>query len=293
VHRRPTAPRVALATGAEWPDLDEDSAPLVPALRERGIDVALPVWRDPEVEWERFDAVVVRSVWDYFDHQEEFVAWAERVGAVTRLLNTPEVLTWNSHKSYLRDLESKGVPVVDTVWAARGEHVDLAETLRTHGWHDAVFKPAVGGGAEGLVRVDGSAEASAAQPTLDLELTRGDVLIQPLLPSIEHEGELSLFFAGGEHTHTIRKRPKAGDIRVQPEWGGIPDVVEAPQEAVAVAARAVAGAPAELLYARVDLVRALDGTLRLIELEVIEPRLFLTLAPHATRRFADAIQEWI
>ena len=231
----------------------------------------------------------MRSVWDYFDRAREFTDWVRRVGRLTRVLNPPEVLLWNAHKGYLQDLGEQGVPVVDTHWAAQGEQVDLAATLAGRGWDDAIFKPAVAGGAEGLVRVRGAQEAREAQPRLDAHLREGDVLVQPFLPAIETEGELSLFFAAGEPTHTIRKRPKAGDIRVQPEWGGTPDVVEAPADAVAVARAALAGAPAELLYARVDLVRAPDATLRLIELEVIEPRLFLRLAPHATARFADAI----
>lgn len=290
MNRRPTAPTVALATGAEWPDLDEDSAPLVPALRERGIDVSIPVWSDPGVDWGAFDAVVVRSTWDYFDRQDEFVAWARRVGSVTRLANPAEVLVWNSHKSYLRDLAAAGVPVVDTIWAARGEQLDLAAALDERGWHDAVFKPAVGGGSEGLVRVHARDGIADAQQLLDAQLRGGDVLIQPLLPSIQEEGELSLFFAGGEHTHTVRKVPKGGDIRSQPEFGGSSECVDAAADALDVAGRAIAGAPGELLYARVDLVRAPDATLRLIELEVIEPRLFLTLAPQATPRFADAIR---
>ena len=282
-------PLLAFATGADWPDLDEDSAPLLPALRERGIDVELPVWTDPGVDWGRYDAIVVRSVWDYFDHAPAFAAWIDRVEAAAPVFNPPAILRWNAHKGYLRDLARRGVPTVDTLWADRGSRLDLAQALAEHGWDDAIFKPAVGGGAEGLGRVRGPAEARAAQPQVDELLGRGDVLVQPFLPSIETEGELSLFFAAGEPTHTIRKRPKAGDIRVQPEWGGTPDVVEAPQEALAVARTALGSAPGELLYARVDLVRATDGTLRLIELEVIEPRLFLRMAPHATPRYADAI----
>jgi glutathione synthase/RimK-type ligase-like ATP-grasp enzyme len=282
-------PLIALATGADWPDLDEDSAPLVPALRERGIDVELPVWTDAAVAWERYDAIIVRSVWDYFDRAQEFAAWIDRIEGAASVFNPPSVLRWNAHKAYLRDLDERGVAVVDTLWADEGTRLDLAGALADHGWDDAIFKPAVAGGAEGLVRVRSADEAQAAQPQLDAQLREGDVLVQPFLPSIETEGELSLFFAAGEHTHTIRKRPKAGDIRVQPEWGGTPDVVAAPPDAVDVARAATQHAPDELLYARVDLVRAGDGSLRLIELEVIEPRLFLRMAPEATARYADAI----
>ena len=247
------------------------------------------MWTDPAVDWSSFDAIVVRSVWDYFDRAEEFAAWIDRVEAAAPVFNPPAVLRWNAHKAYLRDLGERGVPVVDTLWAVAGTGLDLASALAERGWQDAIFKPAVAGGAEGLVRVRTEDEARTAQAQLDEQLRAGDVLVQPFLPSIETEGELSLFFAAGELTHTVRKRPKQGDIRVQPEWGGTPDVVEAPPEAVKVASLATQHAPGELLYARADLVRASDGSLRLIELEVIEPRLFLRMVPHATARYADAI----
>ena len=247
------------------------------------------MWTDPSVDWHGFDAIVVRSVWDYFDRADEFAAWIDRAEAAAPVFNPPVVLRWNAHKGYLRDLGERGVPVVDTLWAAQGTALDLPAALAERGWQDAIFKPAVAGGAEGLVRVRGADEARAAQPQLDEHLRADDVLVQPFLPSIETDGELSLFFAAGELTHTIRKRPKRGDIRVQPEWGGTPEVVQAPPEAAEVAGLATRHAPGELLYARVDLVRAPDGSLRLIELEVIEPRLFLRMAPEATARFADAI----
>jgi glutathione synthase/RimK-type ligase-like ATP-grasp enzyme len=132
-------------------------------------------------------------------------------------------------------------------------------------------------------------EARAAQPLLDEQLASGDVLIQPFLPSIVDYGELSLLYFGGELSHAVLKRAKPGDIRVQPSHGGLPELVEPPSDAIEVAESVLAAVDADLLYARVDLVRGLDGTLRLIELEAIEPRLFIEQDPPASARFADAL----
>jgi glutathione synthase/RimK-type ligase-like ATP-grasp enzyme len=265
-------PTVALATAEDWPDLDEDSAPLIPALAERGVDARPVLWTDDAVDWTAFDVVVIRSVWDYFLRYERFLAWVASLPA-ERTWNPPHLVRWNTHKSYLRDLEARGVPVVDTVWVPPGETAAVP-------FEDAIVKPAVAGGAEGLERRRRGDAVSAA----DQEL-----LVQPFLPSIVSEGEVSLFYAAGELTHTVRKVPRRGDIRVQPEWGGSRALEEPEPEAVAVADHLFAKLAQPVLLGRVDLVRAPDGTLRVIELEIIEPRLFLTLAPGAVPAYADAI----
>lgn len=266
-----TGPAIAVATSAALPGLDPDSVPLLAALRDRGVDARPTVWNDPAVDWSGFDAVLVRSTWDYFDRFGEFLAWVEHVPVP--MFNPPEVVTWNAHKGYLRDLAERGVPVVETVWLATGEGTEVP-------WREAIVKPAVAGSAKGLRR-------AAAGERVDA--LHDDLLVQPFLPSIREEGELSLLYAAGELTHAVRKTPRPGDIRVQTEWGGSTAAVEPGAEALAVAEAALAAVDGDLLYARVDLVRAPDGTLRLIELELIEPSLFLLGNPAATDRFADAL----
>ena len=267
--------RIALATSQDFPFLDRDSQLLIPALEAEGVDPLPTIWSDATVDWSAFDAVVIRSTWDYFEREAEFLAWVERAGAqAQRFLNPPHLVRWNAHKSYLRDLAEQGVPVVDTQWLAAGETVTVA--------HEAgIVKPAVSGAALGLERVSGG-------DTITAEV---DLLIQPFLRSIVDEGELSLFYAGGRFSHMVRKVPARGDIRVQPEYGS--DVrLEQPSAQARDAADAVLDAVDggwELPYARVDLVRAGDGTLRLIELEMIEPQLYLRWAPGAAERFATAI----
>jgi glutathione synthase/RimK-type ligase-like ATP-grasp enzyme len=281
---------IALATSADHPGLEPDSQLLLPALARRGIDARPVVWTEPGVEWSAFDAVVVRSTWDYFKRTEEWFAWLDRVEATgVPFLNPIDVVRWNSHKGYLSELASRGVPVVETLDAPRGVELDLARAIRERGWSDAIFKPAVAGAALGLVRVRGADEARDAQAALDRQLAEGDVLVQPFLPSIVEYGELSLLYFGGELSHTVIKRAKPGDIRVQPSHGGLPELVDPPAQAVATAEAVLDAVDAELLYARVDLVRGDDGTLRLIELEAIEPLLFIAQDRSAAARFADAL----
>jgi glutathione synthase/RimK-type ligase-like ATP-grasp enzyme len=281
---------VAVATAEPVPEPDDELPVILGALGNAGIDARRVAWTDGDADWASFDGVLIRSTWDYFDRRDEFVAWAERVDAVTKLWNPAPLIAWNSHKRYLEQLEDSGVPVVDTVWGDAGGTLDLRQALADRGWSDAVFKPAIAGGADGLVRVRSPEEAEAAQPELDRQLAAGDVLVQPFLPSIVEEGELSLLFFGGELSHTLRKRAKSGDIRVQPVHGGTWAREEPSDEARAVADATFAALDHEWLYARVDLVRALDGTLRLIELEVIEPYLFLADEPEAAGRLARAVE---
>lgn len=283
------APRVALATSAALPDLEPDSRVLMPAIAAHGIDIEPAIWTDHGIDWASYDMVVIRNTWDYFDRPDEFDAWVTRVDGLTSLWNPARVVRWNAHKRYLSELGSRGIPVVETLELDRGSSADLPALMREHGWDDAIFKPAVSGGALGLVRVRGEEEARTAQAELDTQLAEADVLLQPFLPAIVEEGELSLLYMGGELSHTVLKRPAHGDIRVQDEWGGVAAAVPAPDEALELAGRVLDAVPEELLYARVDLVRGLDGTLRLIELEAIEPSLFFGMHPPAAARLAGAI----
>ena len=275
-------PTVGLATSEQFADLIPDDRPLAAVLEDAGVAAVPAVWTDDAVDWAAFDLVLIRTTWDYFDRREEFVVWAERVARAVPLWNPAEVVRWNTHKTYLRDLEARGAPVVPTVWAHEGE---LAPVLEERGWDDAVVKPAVGVGARGMLRV---APGEGEEHFRGL-LARGHVLVQPFLPSIEHGGELSVVWIDGAVSHAVRKRPAAGDIRVQPEYGATVDPVELDPDEGDVVERVLAAACRPLLYARVDLVRDAAGAPRLIELEAVEPRLFLEAVPGAAERLAAAV----
>lgn len=280
---------IALVTGGALPELATAAdAPLVDALTQRGVEVSRPRWDDIDVVWSGFDAAVVRTTWDYAPRRNDFVAWAVAASAATRLWNPADVLRWNTHKSYLLELEERGAPVVPTAWLGRGDRIALADVLDHRGWKTAIVKPAVGASSHGLFRVDAAAIGSA-QAQLDRLLAEGDALVQPYLDAIEHTGELSVVIVDGEVSHAVRKRPASGDFRVQPSLGGTAERAEPDRPTQALARWVVEATGVELLLARIDLIPDATGALQLVELEATEPNLYLSAVPDAAGQVADAI----
>lgn len=278
-------PRIAIATCAGYDDLKVDDDLLRKALEERGAEAAAVVWDAENADWSSFDLCLVRSTWDYHEKYDRFLDWTRRVAAVTALRNPVEVVAWNSDKTYLRQLGERGVRIVPTAWVNRGAGADLEQVLAEREWDEAVAKPVVDLGAKNLRRVR-RGEGSQA---LEEVLRRHDAMVQPFLPSLEDEGELSLIFIAGELTHAVRKRPAAGDFRVQSIWGGTVAPAEPEATQVELAQQALGQLDEVPLYARVDLVTDLDDEPCLIELELIEPNLYLSTHPGAADRLADAV----
>jgi glutathione synthase/RimK-type ligase-like ATP-grasp enzyme len=287
-----TAPRVLLATARELPRPVHENTLLLDALAARGVGAALVPW-DGDADWEAADVVVVRTPWDYPGRAREFLAWADRVDAVTRLANPARVLRWNSHKQYLLELAEAGVPTVPTrVVRAGARTAEQRAALR--GLGEVVVKPGVGSGARGALR--GPAGSPAVVEHLEQLATHSDVLVQPYVPAVA-DGELSVLHLGGHYSHAVCKLPATGDYRVQGHHGGSVRRHEATPDERAAADRALAAVPGgdELLYARVDLVRGAPVTaenpagLQLMELELIEPELFLGSSDGAADRYAEEI----
>lgn len=279
---------VLLATAAhlDFADARADEDALIALLADRGISAAHAVWDDPSSAWDAARLVVVRTTWDYTARLPEFLAWAEKVAGVTRLENPIAVLRWNTHKGYLAELEARGVPVVATAWAQQDGPIDLAAVMATRGWDAAVVKPAVSAGARGTITVGAAPRAvgiEAAQAHLATLVSVGDAMVQQYLPAIV-DGEVSVLFVDGHATHAVRKWPAGGDFRVQVQFGGGVEALPLAAAPVAVAAAALAATRTRTLYARVDLVGGL-----VIEVELVEPALFLADAPDAAARMADAI----
>ena len=279
--------RIALATAADQVPSDQDDAPLLAALAGAGHDAELVPWDDPAVTWEAFDAVLIRTTWDYHTRREAFVAWAADVEASTRLFNAAEVVRWNTHKGYLLELEERGAPIVPTAWLARGDRVDLAALAAARGWREVVLKPAVGAGGAGIARVlpqDG-------QATLDALSAIGDAMVQPYVSTIATAGELSVILFDGEVSHAVRKIPAAGGLLVQIEHGGTYEPLpEVPADAAALARWVVEAAGHDLLFARVDLLVDEVGSWLVNELEVTEPGLFMHLVEGAADRLVAAVE---
>ena len=273
---------LALATCATVPAWEVDDHPFHAALAARGIDARQIIWDDQGADWTAFDAVLIRTTWDYQEKQAAFVAWAE--GLRVPLYNPPDIVRWNTHKSYLRDLEARGVPIIPTEWLDRGTAPDIASLCGRRGWRRAFLKPCVGATARETLRFeagDPAAEAHARRL-----LVNEDLMLQPYLERVETDGELSAIFIDGELTHAVRKVPVAGDFRVQDDFGAKDYAIEFPDSALA--RRAVDAVGRKLLYARADFLVADDG-LKLTELELIEPSLFFRHGPGAADRLAEAL----
>ena len=286
---------VILATAADQEPTDQDDQPLLEALTAAGHEAALHPWDDAEVDWSAADAVVVRTAWDYHHRRVDFLAWAHEVESVTRLFNPAEVLRWNTHKSYLLELEERGAPLVPTAWIAQGDRVDLVRLAAERGWSEVVIKPAVGAGGAGVQRVRPTEEGGAVRPAqqhLDALVAAGDVLVQPFLTTIATAGELSVIVVDGEVSHAVRKRPAPGAFLVQIEHGGIYEPLDqVPRDAAELARWIVSATGHDLLYARVDLVPDEVGAWQLTELEVTEPGLFMHLVDGSAARLVAALEQ--
>lgn len=273
---------VAFATSAALRDGAPDDRPALEGLRALGIEASPAVWDDPSVDWASFDAVVVRSTWDYPPRARAFLGWIERVHRQTSLWNAADLLRWNLDKRYLLELAGRGVPIVPTECVEPGSEFGLVEIAVRRGWEELVVKPVVGADAFGLKLV-GAGELPEGEAHLRTLLTSGPVLVQPLLPEARRRGERSLVFLEGRFSHAL----------------DYPFVLSgAPREGKAVAPEPrlarefetlLKGLGSRPLYARADLLPTDDDRWLLGELELIEPELFLRVDASSVGRFVDAI----
>jgi glutathione synthase/RimK-type ligase-like ATP-grasp enzyme len=285
--------RVAFLALADRTKFVCDDELAIPALARLGIHAEEIPWRQPDVDWRAFDGVVVRSTWDYQRDVDAFLDLLARIEELgVPLANPASVVRWNARKTYLRELEARGVPIVPTRW---GDDMSL-ETLRRMpdelGVEECVLKPVVSANADDTYRVSNRLEDADAARIVSRFAGRA-WMMQPFLRRVVEEGEHSLVYFDGAYSHAIVKVPRAGDFRVQEEHGGV-HALASPEPALRDAAdRVLASVGSVLLQARVDLVRLDDGTPVLMELEAIEPSLYFRLDPLAPSRFAGAVERWL
>lgn len=273
-----------LAFLAPDPGYEEDwSGPAAQYRALFGQDVAFRTWNDAG-DLSGFDLVLPLIAWGY---QREAARWFALLdaweAAGIRFANPIPVLRWNTDKDYLFDLETKGVAIVPTVESHALCADDLAAAREAFGCDALVIKPAISGGADGTHLLRGG-------DAIPFDVLEREMLIQPVMESIRNEGEYSLFYFAGRFSHAILKKPAAGDFRVQEQFGGREVTIDPPAPAEALAQAALAAAPASPTYARVDMVRGPDGGFRLMELELIEPSLFLDHAADGGAMFAQAVK---
>jgi len=272
-----------MGPGEVPPATVKEAALIRDACADEGIAFDVVYWDEPDLTHRDYAFALVRTCWDYTERAGAFVQTLERhESAGLRVFNPPSVIRWNARKTYLKDL---GAAAIDTVWTETVTPEVISSAFETLGAHEIVVKPQVGAGSVATVRLKQGAwsERNLADGP------RGAAMIQAFLPSIETEGERSLFWFGGQFSHAIRKVPQGGD------WlANIPGktrfVSEAPPSAaIEVAEAARAAAPDGLMQVRIDLVLGDDGRWRVIEIEAIEPYLFLDFAPEGARVLAKAL----
>jgi signal peptidase I len=285
-------PSVAFVTSSEYPDLLQDDLLVVEKLKQKNIYVEPVIWNDDTVDWNGFDAIVIRSPWDYFLKPLQYTKWIESfLDSDIKLMNPAKAILANIDKRYLLDLEKMGVAIIPTVYLTQGSSVQLTEIQNQHNWEQLVVKPVISGGAYGTWR-NNSGTAEDDQNKLSEQLAVQSLLIQPFMPEIQSEGEWSIIYINGEYSHSVLKKAKGKDFRIQEEHGGktyyeTPDIniLEQTQKIIDLQSQ-------DLLYARVDgVVR--NGQFLLMELEINEPSLFFSYSDSAVERFANAIENSI
>lgn len=258
-------------------------------MHHRGWQVDTVPWDRQGVDWERYEIVVIRSTWDYQHQPTAFLATLAAIeDSGTRLENSLDIVRWNMQKTYLRDLAARGVPILTTLWReglAPGELLPLFKEMNSD---EVVIKPVLSGTAQGAYRLD-SAKAQAQATEIEAYYAGRPLMMQPFQPHVVNEGEYSLFYFNGAYSHCVLKVPKPGDFRVQEEHGGDIRFVIAEPALLEAGKTTMAAIEGEPLYARVDFVRHQGSGFRIMELELVEPALYLRMDPGAPDRFADAI----
>ncbi|MGR6970216.1 ATP-grasp domain-containing protein [Streptomyces cynarae] len=282
--------RVALVTCRPGPEVavDRDLPVLIRELRTAGAEADAVYWDDTDVDWAGYDLAVIRSTWDYSWRAAEFTAWAERCGKATRLANPADVVRWNTDKRYLGDLAAAGVPTVPTRYIAPGDPADLP------GDHEYVIKPTSGAGARFAARYTPGEHDTAVRQLARMHAEGFTAMVQPYVKGIDVSGERAVQFFGGRLLHASRKgavlAPGTPYDEKKVAHPGLEPWTPTPAE-LATAERALAAVPgrADLLYARVDLVDGADGEPCVMELELVEPNLFLGLHTGSLPVVVDAI----
>ena len=275
--------KIALLGMDDMSDQISDDHLLSLALKSKGYQIEEPSWR-AQLDWSKFDAVIIRETWDYHLHINEFLPVLKEIEASgTKLLNPLNIVEWNSDKRYLKELESKGVKIVPTIFLDQLNVVDLDNSFDVFG-EKLIVKPVISANSlNTIITEEGDTEA------LNVFMDE-PCIIQPFLESIHSVGEYSLYFFEGNFSHAIVKKPKAGDFRVQEDFGGTQRSIVPSEKLMQAAKEVVQYLPEGTFYARVDLLPDANEDFVLMELELIEPGMYFRFCDNAAENFANAIE---
>lgn len=283
---------LAILTGRFAPELSDGGKRVAATLADRGISCEPVLWNDPSIDWDSYDAVLLRSCWDYPEDRERFRAMLDEIErAGIPVCNPLSVIRWNLDKSYLTALADAGVRIPPTTVIEQGTDTSLENVLRSRRWEEAVVKPAIGAMSSQVWRTAVTA-ATEHQTQFDDLVGHHDVIVQEFAPEIT-EGERSIVFFGGEYSHAWNSLPTDDDITefdaIDAEYEPSPAIRAAAATAVESACDILGiDASSHLPYARVDYVHR-DAGLLLMELELIEPYLGFERGDDTIKRFCDAV----
>ncbi len=265
---------------------------LIKYLQNKGLTIEKAIWNNPDVIWESYNLVIVKSPWDYFNLIEDFYQWLSHLKSKNvKLLNPIATLKWNADKHYLQDIKVAGLKIANCVFLDRGQKIDLSKYFDQLNTNMLIVKPAVSGGSKNTFKVTPE-NVDAINLQLNLLLIEEDFILQPFLKEIEENGEWSFLFFGGKFSHALIKKAKEGDFRVQHVFGGTIHPQEPSKELIATAQQYVDQFAKDCLYARVDGVMV-DGEFLLMELELIEPFLFLDTNKESFENYYQALKKFM
>ncbi len=284
--------KIAFVTSSVKPDFAANDLHAVDSLKSTGTEVQPLPWDVDTAAWNSFDLVVIRSCWNYHLHPERFIKWIDQMEKQkVKMFNPLKIAKWNLHKSYLKNLESKGVSVPETIWLDKASEPNLTSIMNERNWEKAVVKPAISATAFNTFLVS-KAEAGQQQQKFDGLLAKADMLVQKFMTEVQEQGEWSLIFFDKKFSHAVIKQPAAKDFRVQNDFGGTTTQAKPPAFALVQAKKILDLIDEPLLYARVDGVIS-ENQFFLMELELIEPMLFLEQENGSARTFANAMMNFI
>lgn len=267
-----------------------EDALVVNALGKLGLKVTRLAWSDTDFDWSSTKAVLFRTTWDYFDNFPVFLTWLNNVSKVTTLYNSETIIRWNLDKHYLQDLKAKGVHIAETLFVEKGDQRTLEDLHKETGWTETVLKPCVSGAARHTYKLNPESRANH-QGIYETLIANEAMMLQPFQKNIVTEGEVSMMVFNGRFTHAILKKAKAGDFRVQDDFGGSIHDYQPSEDEIEFAEHVVKACKELPLYARVDIFKDNDNCMTLAELELVEPELWFRHHPGAAMILAEAIKD--
>lgn len=284
-------PCVALLSTDNLEDFFVYDDMLAEPLAEHGWQTQTISWHAEKVNWADYALVIVRSTWDYQQQPAQFMQKLEEINQQTRLENPLVLMQWNLDKRYLQSLQTKGVPVIPTLWMEQFQFPALLQAFEAFAVDSIIIKPTVSANADDTYRLTKD-NLGAYEARLQDTFSQRPHMIQPFVNAIVEEGEYSLFYFGGQLSHSILKTPAKDDFRVQEEHGGQLQLMQADERMQYIAQQALAALPVPALYARIDMVRH-AGDWAIMEVELIEPSLYFNLDEDSPRRFVAAMLDYL